>query len=170
MLMAQIKVQYTLHEDDPVRLFQYIFSYENSGNYALFNFHNQYTEELRSFDFIVKQYDKDNLLLVKNKMEYNNFTANANSFFVPKLKLVIDDKCDRIEVEVVEALFEQSYYFEGEMKEPVVEIEEEQFDSSKLHYFHSTKKLLFQKPLTTFLITILFTIVSFLVLYLWILN
>ncbi len=167
MQMAQTKFQYTLNSEDPVRLFQYIFSYENTGNYALFNFHNQYKETLRSFSFIVKQYDKEEKLLVKSRLEYNDLEAKENSFFVPKLKLTLDSNCDYITVEVDEALFTDAYYFEGEMKEKVEEIEEEKFDPSTLPYFKSNKKLMFEKPIFSFTLTCIFTAVSFLLLYLY---
>lgn len=167
MQMAQNKIQYVGNEDDPVRLFQYIFSYENSGNFALFNFHNQYNEDLRSFSFIVKQYDKESNLLVKSKMDYDKLSAKSDSFFVPKIKLSLDSLCDYISVEVVEALFIDSYYFEGKMTVKQQEVEEEKIDISTLPYFHNRKRLLFQKPILAFLCTVFFIIISFLCLYLY---
>lgn len=165
--MAQTKIQYTLNESDPVRLFQYIFSYENKGDFALFNFHNQHDDILESMSFIVKQYDKDENLLVKNKMSYDDLCVKSNSFFVPKLKLVIDSLCDHIEVEVVEAIFEFSKYFEGEIISTIEEVvEEEKFDPSTLHYFHNNKILMFQKPILAFLVTLIFILIAFLILYL----
>lgn len=168
--MAQTKIQYTKNENDAIRLFQYIFSVENSGRFALFNFHNQYTQSVKCFSFVVVQYDKNNEVITKNKMEYDDFYAKENTFFVPKIKLSLDDECIHLDVYVVEAFFEKDYYFDGKISVAPVEEIEEKFDVSTLHFFHNKRLLSIRKNSLVFFLMLLFIGFSLLVLYLYIAN
>lgn len=166
--MAQIKIQYEKNQDDLIRLFQYIFSQENNGRYALFNFHNQFEESVTNFTFFVLQLDSNGGLISKSKMNYNNFIAKANSFFVPKLKLELDERCESLEVNIVDAYFEESSYVEGKLTTKPQEIVEEELDTNSLHYFHNHKVLKIGSPAKYIFISLVFIVLSILSVFLYI--
>ncbi len=160
--MAQVKIQYEKNQDDVIRLFQYIFSNENNGRYALFNFHNQYKESVSDFTFLVSQLDSNGGLISKSKMKYNNFIAKADTFFVPKIKLELDDKCEELEVSLVEAYFVESSFIDGKLIAKPEQIVEEEFEANNLHYFHNHKVLRLGNPSFYMFITLVFITLSIL--------
>ncbi|MFI3251620.1 MAG: hypothetical protein R3Y60_00630 [bacterium] len=162
--MAKIKVQYNGCEDDAVRLFQYIFSDENSGRYALFNFHNQYTESVHELSFIVKQQDENGETIKKSKLTYGDLNAKENSFFVPKVKLLLDENCKYLDVSVVECFFTESYYLDGKITTPPVKEVEEKFDPKTLHSFTNKQIYKIRNQFILFLFAILFIAFSLMVL------
>ncbi len=159
--MDQIVIQYTESLNDPVRLNQYIFSNELNGRFALFNFHNQHVQNINYITFTVVQYDVDNNVITKNKMYYQDFIAASNSFFVPKVKLLLNNECEYLIVYVDEARFDTDTFIEGKLK--VVKKEEEKIEEEKVEpYFHSIDKLRIVKAKKLFFFSLLFLFISIL--------
>lgn len=115
--MNQKKFQYNDYEEDVVRASQYIFLEDEGERHAIFNFHNQFTEAIKSLTFFAIQYDDNDEILNKAKLKYDGFKCDANTYFVPKLKLVLNDDCERLEIYVVDATFDNYYLIDGVVHE-----------------------------------------------------
>ncbi len=152
--MEHKKFIYNDYEEDVVRLSHYIFLDTDLGEkHAIFNFHNGFTESVKSIEFVVVQYDKNDEVLNKTKLKYDGFEAKGNTSFVPKVKLLILDGCERLDVYVEEATFDDYYLIDGVVHEISRDEEEENeveednaispyFDVTKLSYVGNNKVIL----------------------------
>lgn len=139
--MEHKKFLYNDYEEDVIRLSQYIFiETDLSERHAIFNFHNQFTESVKDINFVVIQYDKNDEVLNRTKLKYDGFEAKGNTFFVPKVKLLILDNCERLDVYVEEATFDDYYLIDGVVHE-ITHDEEEiiEEDTTINHYFDVAK-------------------------------
>lgn len=139
--MKNRKFQFNDYEEDVVRLSQYIFLDTDLGEtHAIFNFDNNFTESIKSIDFVVIQYDEEDQILNKTKLHYDGFEAKGNTSFVPKVKLLIEAYCERLDVYVEEATFDDFYLIDGVVHEITKdeELESEDVDTSIEHYFDAT--------------------------------
>ena len=113
------KIKYTKTPSDVVSLHEYII-FENSHakeKYVVFRFSNNLNQHLLAFKFEVLQYNKDNELLEKSTVIHENFSAEANSLFVPNAKLKINFECVSLEVKLVSASFDRVVWSDGEFKD-----------------------------------------------------
>ncbi len=156
--MEHKKFQYNEYEEDVVRLSQYIFlETDLNEKHAIFNFHNQFTESIKSVNFVAIQFDNNDEVLNKTKLKYDGFEAKGNTFFVPKLKLLITEGCEKLEVYVEEATFDNYYLIDGVVHEISRELEydeegnaieeksalEHTFNVSKINRVGSTSLIVF---------------------------
>ncbi len=86
-------------------------------------------------------------------MKYDGFEAKGNTSFVPKVKLLVLDGCERLDVYVEEATFDDYYLIDGVVHEISRDEEEENeveednaispyFDVTKLSYVGNNKVIL----------------------------
>ena len=88
-----------------------IYEQADLDKFAVFKFFNNYVEELRYVEFLIKQYDKEGLLIAENTLKYSEFKADKKSYFSPYTKLMVEDECHRVEAVLIKATF-KAHHFE----------------------------------------------------------
>ena len=88
-----------------------IYEQVDLDKFAVFKFFNNYIEELNYVEFLIKQYDKEGILIAENTLKYSNFKADKKSYFSPYTKLMVEDECHRVEAVLIKATF-KTHHFE----------------------------------------------------------
>lgn len=128
------KIKYTGDASEIVKLDEYIVFQDDKAKrkYIVFKFVNNVTQQLLGMQFEVCQYNVDGNLIEKSQVIYNKFLAGAEEEFVPKAKLRVSYKCDKISVKLVQAAFDRFVWKEGEYEDNCYK-----FD----HFFHDEQVL-----------------------------
>ena len=88
---------------------------ESLDKYAIFKFYNSYHEKLNAIEFIIKQYDANDNIIVENVFKYSNFIAEKQEFFSPYTKMMVEDNCCRLEAVLVKADFEFHHFSDNKL-------------------------------------------------------
>lgn len=109
------KFKYTKKTPDVVSLNEYILFEDNdkTKKYAALQFHNCLNQVLKSFTFQVKEYNINNFLIEKKIIKFDE-EFKPNNDFVPNAKLNLSYECNRFEIDLIEAVFENIIWTNGE--------------------------------------------------------
>ena len=102
-----------------IYLDEYMFFTDDNKKhkYVVFKFINQLSQTLKKMKVEISQFNKDNELIVKSLIGYNNFEVEAHSSFTPKAKLEVNYSCTSIKAKVIYALYDSCEYDNGEFSE-----------------------------------------------------
>jgi len=113
-----VKYNYESESKSPIRVLEYLLLTTEDEFFLMFKLKNELEQKVKSIDFKIELYNKDNYLIEEAKFSLNE-THNGYEEFIPERKLKIEQQFDSIKIVILKAVFDKVIYENGEISKIV---------------------------------------------------